>query len=189
MQVFERGDGLWEVDARLTDVKTEDMVTGPGVRPAGEPLHDMLLRLVVNDRFDVLDAGSQTVRMPYPGHCDAFGDAYRQLIGLNLLKGFRWAVAERLGGRTGCTHITELAGVLPTAVIQALSEGAVAQAKVRPNGSQKPFQIDGCHALRSEGEVVRLYYPRWHQQANDSPSAAPGGPTHLSVPRKQERSR
>ena len=45
VQVFARGDGLWEVDARLTDVKTRDMHTAGGVRPAGVPLHDMLLRL------------------------------------------------------------------------------------------------------------------------------------------------
>jgi hypothetical protein len=44
----------------------------------------------------------------------------------------------------------------------------------------RPFQIDRCHALRSEGEVVRLYYPRWHRQANTPSTAANSGPTHLS---------
>jgi len=29
-----------------------------------------------------------------------------RLVGLNLMKGFRQAVKERLGGVQGCTHIT-----------------------------------------------------------------------------------
>jgi hypothetical protein len=38
-------------------------------------------------------------------------------------------------------------------------------------GASQPFQIDRCHALRSDGEAVRQHYPRWHQPA--SPAAAP----------------
>jgi hypothetical protein len=26
-------------------------------------------------------------------------------------------------------------------------------------------QIGRCHALKSDGDVVRLYYPRWHRAA------------------------
>ena len=27
--------------------------------------------------------------------------------------------------------------------------------------SRKPFQLDRCHALRSDGEAVAKFYPRW----------------------------
>ena len=81
----------------------------------------MLLRIVVNEQLDIVEAGSETRWMPYPGQCDDHADAYANLIGLNLLKGFRQAVKERLGGVAGCTHITELTQVLPTAVIQAFA--------------------------------------------------------------------
>ena len=89
--------------------------------PAGEPIHDMLLRLVVDEQFNVVEAGAETYSMPYPGACDQHGDAYGRLVGLNLMKGFRHAVRERLGGIQGCTHLTELSQVLPTAVVQAFS--------------------------------------------------------------------
>ncbi len=164
VQVFARGDGLWEVDARLIDTKTRDAVLGGVVRPAGEPIHDMLLRLVVNTSFDILEAGSQTLRMPYPGQCDDLSEAYGQLVGLNLLKGFRWAAMERLGGHHGCTHLTELAAVLPTAVVQAFA-GDVVRVSAGDRADKPPFQLNRCHALRTDGEVVREHYPRWYRRA------------------------
>ncbi|AKJ26798.1 DUF2889 domain-containing protein [Caldimonas brevitalea] len=164
LAVYVRDDGLWEVDARLVDVKTRDHQLASGVRRAGEPFHDMTLRLVVDRELNIVSAGAVTDSMPYPGHCDQHGDAYARLVGLNLFRNFRQAVKERLGGIHGCTHITEMTQVLPTAVIQAFAgevfdvrEGASADTQ------QAPFQLDRCHALRSDGEAVRLHYPRWYR--------------------------
>jgi hypothetical protein len=158
VQVYARGDGLWEVDATISDTKTRDARMAASLRPAGEPIHDMLLRLVVDERFNIVEAGAQTRAMPYPDLCNAYGDAYGRLVGLNLMQGFRAALRERVGGVVGCTHITELAQVLPTAVVQAFA-GEVLD--TRGDGAERPFQIDRCHALRADGEAVRLYYPRW----------------------------
>lgn len=161
VQIHSRGDGLWEVDAEISDVKTRDVPMAGGTRRAGEPIHDMLLRIVVDEQFNIVAAGSETRAMPYPGHCDDHGDAYAGLVGLNLLKGFRRAVRERLGGNTACTHLTELTQVLPTAVVQAFAGDVL---KTREGESdQRPFQIDGCHALRSDGPAVRVHYPRWYR--------------------------
>jgi hypothetical protein len=164
VQVFARGDGLWEVDATLSDVKTRVAQMADGPRAPGTPIHEMLLRLVVNERLDILEAGSETRWMPYAGHCDEHGDAYARLVGLNLLDKFRERLRERVGGEQGCTHITELAQVLPTAVVQAFA-GEVIDTRGTADGAAKPFQLDRCHALRSGGEVVRLHYPRWHTPA------------------------
>ena len=162
IQVFSRGNGLWEVDARITDVKTRDANLAGGLRKAGDPIHEMLLRLVVDEQFNVLEAGAQTLKMPYPDLCDQHGDAYGRLVGLNLLKGFRAAAKEVLGGIKGCTHITEICQVLPTAVLQAFV-GEVIDSRENPASGKRPFQVDGCHALRSDGEAVRLHYPRWYR--------------------------
>ncbi len=164
VQVFARGDGLWEVDATLSDVKTRVAHMAEGPRPPGTPIHDMLLRLVVDERLNILEAGSETRWMPYQGHCDAHGDAYARLVGLNLLDKFRERLRERVGGVLGCTHITELAQVLPTAVVQAFA-GEVIDTRGSAEGASKPFQLDRCHALKRSGEVVRLHYPRWHAPA------------------------
>ena len=170
--VYSRGNGLWEVDAHITDIKTSDAKVAGGVRPAGVPIHDMLLRLAVDEKFNIVEAGAETRQMPYPGLCDQHGDAYGRLVGLNLLKGFRAAVKERLGGVQGCTHISEMGQLLPTAVIQAFV-GEVKDARESAHTDRRPFQIDGCHALRADGEAVRTHYPRWYRAAKAaSPDAA-----------------
>jgi len=180
VQVFSRGDGLWEVDATLTDTKTREAQMAEGPRAAGTPIHDMLLRLVVNENFDIVEAGSQTRWMPYTGSCDRHGDVYGQLVGLNLLQDFRKHMRRRVGGVLGCTHITELAQVLPTAVVQAFA-GEVLDTRGNTEGAQRPFQIDRCHALRSDGDVVRLHYPRWYRSPTPAAAAAAALPP-LSVP-------
>jgi hypothetical protein len=169
VQVYARGDGLWEVDATISDVKTRvsPMVSGP--RPAGTPIHDMLLRLIVDERMDIVAAGSETRWMPYPGHCNDHGDAYGRLVGLNLMQDFRRQLRERVGGVLGCTHITELAQTLPTAVVQAFV-GEVFDPR-GGDGARQPFQIDRCHALRSDGAVVRQHYPRWYRPGAVTPPA------------------
>ena len=160
VQVYARGNGLWEIDARLSDVKTRDTQMIDGPRPAGTPIHEMLLRLVVDERMTIVEAGSETRWMPYTGTCTEHGDAYARLVGLNLMQNFRQALRERVGGVLGCTHLTELAQVLPTAVVQAFV-GEVIDARGSTDGARQPFQIDRCHALRADGEVVRQHFPRW----------------------------
>ena len=169
VEIYACGNGLWEVDARINDVRTGPTRMATGMLPAGQPIHDMLLRLVVDERFNVIDAGAQTTAMPYPGECERYGDAYARLKGLNLMKGFRQAVKERLGGVLGCTHLTELTQVLPTAVVQAFA-GEVIDTRGDREHSPQPFQIDRCHALRADGPTVQTYYPRWYR--------AGGAPAH-----------
>lgn len=164
VQVFVRDDGLWEAEARLSDVKTHDSALATGVRAAGQPIHDLMLRLVVDRELNILAAGAESLAVPYPGHCDHHGDTYGRLAGLNLLRGFRDAARERLGGSLGCTHLTELAQVLPTAVVQAMA-GEVIDTRGEHDAADRPFQLDRCHALRSDGEAVRLHYPRWFRPA------------------------
>ena len=162
VQVYSRGNGLWEVDALLIDTKTRTAQLTDGPRAAGTPIHEMLLRLVVNQQLEIVEAGSETRWMPYTGTCNEHGDAYARLVGLNLLQNFRKALRERVGGVLGCTHITELAQVLPTAVVQAFA-GEVIDTRGTDEGASQPFQIDRCRALRSDGEAVRLHYPRWYR--------------------------
>ena len=178
VQIFARGDGFWEVDAQLVDLKTRALHTSAGPRPPSRPIHDLLLRLVVDEKLNIVEAGSASTWVPHGAHCDDHGDAYAGLAGLNLLQGFRRAAQERLGGVRGCTHLTELAQVLPTAVIQAFAGEVIDTSGSGPDAKQ-PFQIDRCHALRAEGEAVRLHYPRWHRKRDDSRSDHNPGATNI----------
>lgn len=174
VQVFVRDDGLWEVDAHLTDRRPEPTRLATGLLPAGGAIHDMLLRLVVDRTFTIVAAGAETRAMPYPGECDQHGDAYGRLVGLNLMQGFRQAVKARLGGIRGCTHLTELTQVLPTAVVQAFA-GEVIDTRGESPDSPRPFQIDRCLALRADGPAVRTHYPRWYRAPGNAEANADGG--------------
>jgi hypothetical protein len=102
--------------------------------------------------------------VPIPGTCDAIADRYQRLVGLNLLKGFRRAVHERLGRTQACTHLTELTAVLPTAALQAFAHLV---RKANPiDSSEPPFFIGHCHAYDRSGDVVRRHYPQWFVQAD-----------------------
>jgi hypothetical protein len=124
----------------------------------------MQLHLTVDQALNITAATSGTLWMPYPGACDEHGNAYARLVGLNLMKGFRQAVQERLAGTRGCTHLTELCQILPTAVIQAMA-GSVIDTREGDADGNPPFQLDRCHALRRDGATVAQFYPRWHLAA------------------------
>lgn len=162
IEAFARDDGLWDIDAHITDIKTRDAKLASGLRPAGAPMHDLWLRLTIDTQFNVVNAEAVSDAVPYPTYCDTIGSAYQKLVGLNLAKGFRNGVKERLSGIQGCTHLTELAQVLPTAAIQAFA-GEVIDTRdgAGVDQQQKPFQLDRCHALRTDGAAVAQYYPRW----------------------------
>jgi 2-keto-3-deoxy-6-phosphogluconate aldolase len=67
--------------------------------------------------------------------------------------------------------LTELAQVLPTAVVQGFA-GEVIDTRGTADGAAQPFQLDRCHALKRDGEAVRQFYPRWYRPA--APAAGPG---------------
>ncbi|ALT78733.1 DUF2889 domain-containing protein [Paucibacter sp. KCTC 42545] len=171
VQVFARDDELFEVEAGLVDSKTQDIPLADGIRRAGDPIHDMTLSLVIDRQMTIRQASSVTRWMPYPGACESHGDAYAKLVGLNLMRGFRLGVKDRLSGVKGCTHLTELCQVLPTAVIQAFAGTVIDTREGSPEG-HPPFQIDRCHALRSDGSVVETHYPRWYRKMAEAAQAA-----------------
>jgi len=164
VDAYARSDGLWDLEAVLTDVKARDFVLATGLRPAGEPVHDMLLTVTIDTQLNVVAAQANSRSVPYPDHCGAIAPDYSKLVGLNLLQNFRKLAIERLGGTRGCTHLTELAAVLPTAAIQAFA-GEVFKSHETPNHADeiRPSQLDRCHALRIDGPAVARFYPRWYR--------------------------
>jgi hypothetical protein len=161
---YKRADGLWDIEAHLTDIKPTDYRLASGVRPAGLPVHDMWIRLTVDRDLRVVDAFAITDAMPYPPYCSAVNPDYRQLIGLQLARGFRKAVHDRFHDVAGCTHINELLAQFPSAAVQIMAGDKVDNAD---EGGRKPFQLDRCMALDTAGEGVRQFYPRWYRSTEE----------------------
>jgi len=155
---YKRADGLWDIEAHLLDTKNHDFHLKTGVRRAGQAVHDMWLRVTIDKSFAILDAQASMDAVPYPGGCEKIPPAYRKLIGLNLVRGFRKRVWDVLGGVKGCTHLTEMLAGLPTAAIQTFA----GEMPEELDDGRKPFQLDQCHALQTDGETVKRWYPKWH---------------------------
>jgi hypothetical protein len=158
---FQRDDGLFDIEASIVDVKDHDYALLSGPRRAGDPIHDMRARVTIDRDFVVRAIEVTTDGMPYQGACDESNPAYSVLVGANLLKGFRRTLQDTVGGVAGCTHVTELLAGLPTAAVQtfaSLRRGA-------DLGPQQPYELDRCHALQTNGDTVRRYYPKWYRGA------------------------
>jgi len=154
---YKREDGLYDIEAHLVDTKPYDFKLAAGVRPAGEPIHDMWLRITVDRTLAIVDAAAAMDAMPYVEHCGAIVPAYRKLVGLAIRPGYQQRVKELFGAVRGCTHITELAASLATAAFQSMAGQRL------QDPSKKPFQLDRCHALDSTGPAVGRYYPKWYK--------------------------
>lgn len=164
VEAYARDDGLWDLDACIRDIKTHDIELPSGSRPGGLPVHDLKLRITIDRDMVVTNAEASSDAVPYPGYCDTIAPAYEKLIGLSLLKHFRLHLKDRLSGVLGCTHLTELAQVLPTAAIQAFADDAMENreaADANASAAERPYELDRCHALRTDGPAVAKYYPRW----------------------------
>ena len=157
---YRRGDGLFDIEAHIVDVKDHDSELSSGIRPAGIPIHDMWVRVTIDRDYFIKAIEAVTDSMPYPGACNRIGPDYAKLIGANLVRGYRKHLHDTMGGVHGCTHITELLSYLPTAAVQTF-----AGLQREDIGDEKPFQLDRCHALETTTEAVRRYYPKWYRGA------------------------
>lgn len=166
IKVFKRDDTLWDVEAQVIDTKGKDFNLVVVQLKKGEPVHFMKIKLTINTKMEILEASAEMLARPYPGYCEEIVPDYSRLIGLNLSKGFRAAVRERMGGVNGCTHLNELSSVIPTVVYQAfVNEVFPVTVPYDPNKvpQQKlPFQFNGCHSWNVNGEVVKKYHPTWY---------------------------
>jgi hypothetical protein len=169
LEAFERDDGLWDIEACLTDEKPRDFRLTTGVRAHGLPIHELWLRITIDRKLTIVDVEASSDWSPYGELCAESNSAYRKLIGLNLLQSFRREANKVLRGTAGCTHLTELCGILPTAAVQAFAGDVwkiedgnpFKQAEASAPRDEPPFQLGRCHALRFDGEAVREFYPRW----------------------------
>ncbi len=172
VNAFARNDGQWDLEAELIDVKAYDFTRIDGsVHVAGHPVHHMHLRVTIDDGFTITAAQAAYDVAPYGDACASIAPDYGDMVGLNLLRNFRDAVRQRFRRTAGCTHMTELSYVLPTVAVQAMARRRKQAREQGVDANRRPFQLEGCHALRLDGPIVRRDYPEWYT----GPTASPDG--------------
>lgn len=177
---YRRRDGLWDIEGHLKDVKSYPFSTERGRLEPGDPVHEMWLRLTVDDALTVRAVEAVTEHSPY-ATCGAITPNFQVLVGLSVRTGWTRAVKERLGGAKGCTHLVELLGPLATTAFQTvfpiLSREAGQRGGASVAGSapgKRPVLLDMCHVYASDGEMVRRLWPD-HYTGPATPSAAADG--------------
>ena len=120
---WQRDDGLFDIEARLTDTK-DTTSRWRAACAGGRPVHDMLARVTIDRHASCTRSRSTPNGVPYPGGCDLPMPDYAKLVGVNLMHGFRKALYDIAGGTHGCTHMTELIAFLPTAAVQTFATPA-----------------------------------------------------------------
>ncbi|HSS66736.1 MAG TPA: DUF2889 domain-containing protein [Gammaproteobacteria bacterium] len=156
---YRRDDGLLDIEGHLEDTKSYPFRNRDrGEVPAGEPVHGMWLRLTIDEELEIHDAEASTEFAPY-AVCPRITPNFKRLTGLRIGAGWMREVRKRVGGVQGCTHLVELLGPIATTAFQTLAGQRKAREPKPP--LTRPFFLDSCHALRSDGEVVKLHWPAY----------------------------
>ena len=117
---FVRADGLYDIEAELTDHKTYDFPSDfRGTVTPDLAVHHMVLRITINGDRVIQHAEAITITGPY-AICPTANAVFDNLVGLQIGPGWRRKVQAAIGGRHGCTHITELLGPVATIAYQTL---------------------------------------------------------------------
>jgi hypothetical protein len=163
---YERADGQWEVDGRLLDVKPDTIDNwGEGVIPAGQPIHDMYLRITVDSKMTITASEAAMDYHPWP-ICPSIAPAFGKLTGLTIKPGFTRKVSDLFGGINGCTHLGSLIGPVATTLMQSMVRARMkrasdAQAKGTPR-SMPPF-LNTCHTWATNSPIVKREYPEFYK--------------------------
>ncbi|MFQ5937653.1 MAG: DUF2889 domain-containing protein [Acidiferrobacterales bacterium] len=160
-QGYRREDGLWEVEGHLVDTKTYAFANRErGEIKPGEPVHEMWLRLTVDDDLVIRHVEAVTDAGPF-SICSAVNERFKLLCGVRIGRGWRRKVNELLGGVNGCTHLVELLGPVGTTAFQTIYPIKSRQKGAESDGN-KPPMLDSCHALATDSEIVRRHWPRFY---------------------------
>lgn len=164
MRGYRRSDGLYEVEGKLLDRKPYDFIptmhSGRFVS-AGEPIHEMVVRLVYDEKLVVQAIEYVTSAAPY-SNCSRGGIALQSVVGLAMVNGWSKEIKKRLGGSQCCTHLMELLIPMATTAFQSLSATSRTQPE-RLDATGRPKKIDSCYAYSADGELVQREWPEYYR--------------------------
>jgi len=173
MQAYAREDGLYDVEAHLVDTKPFPFVRIGTSHPwpAGQALHDLWVRLTVDNNHVVtaIDVASDVT--PY-GICKEAESTLRVLVGERIAGGWSAKVKERLRGAASCTHLMEMLIPLATTALQGIRGLKSVDERVDVSPEAIERKIDSCYAYGREREVVRMVWPQ-HVRPASKPRPGP----------------
>ncbi|AEF55234.1 DUF2889 domain-containing protein [Marinomonas posidonica] len=118
---FLRDDGLWEVEANMQDLKTQDVFRefDGSIVLQGSPFHDISVRLTLDDSFLIKDVSVSMDAFPFPG-CGGAVPSFDVIKGTRIGAGWNRWLKQTFNGKVGCTHVLELFPVAATTAFQTM---------------------------------------------------------------------
>lgn len=169
---YDREDGLWDIEGRLTDTKAYSFHNDwRGEMEPGNPIHDMHVRLTLDDAMTVTAIEVRMAGTPFE-ICPKIEPDFQQLVGVRIVSGWNMRLMTLFGGKKGCTHVVELLGRMGTVAYQAIPAGMRLRQNLlperhaldAPEGEKKrPFYVGGCHAWAADGPMVQKLLPEYYE--------------------------
>jgi hypothetical protein len=140
--------GVLEIESRLIDTKAYDTHVGFG-RPlgAGEPVHDMTIRILVGPDMLIRDIQLRMDSTPFE-ICPEVIQRFEKLKGISIGKGWNAQLSQRFAGTGGCRHLVDLLRGMATVAFQSM-----ARSDWTPEALA--WVSNSCHAFDQKGPVMR----------------------------------
>lgn len=156
---YEREDGLWDIEAHLTDKKHFDLATPDRNRIGSDNfLHDMVFRIAIDLNMTIREVEATMSDTPYI-RCSDVVPNYQRLVGVTIGAGWQREVKQRLATVEGCTHLRELLGPMATVAYQAITDAVYRPVDYQQNPQIFKPLIDSCYGLDAKGDVVPRLWP------------------------------
>ncbi|MGE0802234.1 MAG: DUF2889 domain-containing protein [Lautropia sp.] len=173
---YRRTDGRYELDGRLTDVRTYPLdIAAGGHRAAGEPLHDMTVRMVFDAEMLIHSFEAAMAATPHRT-CLGAAPNFDRLAGLSIKPGFLREAHRRVAGIDGCTHLRELLQQVATTAYQTVVGDRIRERGVRDEApGERPKLLDSCTGYRADGDWVRIRWPQLYTGGRSASQTPPAG--------------
>ena len=154
-----REDGLWDIEGRMVDVKTSTVNSpGRGAVAAGEPFHDLGLRITLDQQLLIHAVEAFIVASPF-AICPRITAAFKKLEGTLIGPGWQRQTKQLLGGVQGCTHLNELLQPIATTAIQTLWPNSDIEVMKLGAG----MMVNSCHSWAQDSEVIQTLLPEHYK--------------------------
>lgn len=186
---YRRADGMFDIEAHLTDCKSFGQTNyDRGYIEAGEPIHDMWLRLTVSEDMRIQAVEAVSDKTPYM-MCPTAAPNFSRLAGMQIKAGFLKEVNNAVGGVAGCTHLRELMQQMATTAFQTINpakakrqlaaEGVSTEGRGSDVFDKKITEqwgggnriLNTCLAYDDKGPLVKRRWPALYK-GDETPEAA-----------------
>ncbi|WP_321912200.1 DUF2889 domain-containing protein [Paraburkholderia sp. J11-2] len=158
-----RSDGLLDIEGELRDITPIDTDLLFKRVPKDEPIHHMRIVMTLDAKMVIQNVTAHIVVGPTV-YCMDIESAYAGLKGMQIGAGFRKQIKAVVGGVSGCTHLTELLGLLANTAMQTrFAVGRVERDGRLPADESGPMAapavINSCYTNRADGEAMKVLWP------------------------------